>query len=94
MNQICGDREDLTLGGKHTMQYTDDVLWNCTLETYIILGTNVTQINLIFKIDGKGDSLSKELGIVSTIVAFTPGTPVLLVYLTIQLFLFPPPMML
>ena len=66
---------DLTLGGKHTMQYTDDVLWNCTLETYIILGTNVTQINLIFKIDGKGDSLSKELGIVSTIVAFTPGTP-------------------
>ena len=25
--------EDLTLGGGHTMQYTDGVLYNCTLET-------------------------------------------------------------
>ena len=23
----------LTLGGKHTMQYIDDVLWNCMLAT-------------------------------------------------------------
>ena len=34
---------DLTLGGEHTMQYTDDVSQNCTLGTYIILLTNVTQ---------------------------------------------------
>ena len=25
---------DLTLGVKHTAQYTDDVIQNCTLETY------------------------------------------------------------
>ena len=31
------DSGDLTLGGKDTIQYIDDVLWNCTLETYIIL---------------------------------------------------------
>ena len=30
---------DLTLGGEHTMQYTDDILLNRTLETYIILLT-------------------------------------------------------
>ena len=35
---------DLTLGGEHTIQYTDDVLYNCTLETYIISLTNVTPI--------------------------------------------------
>ena len=35
---------DLTLGGKHTIQCTDDVLWNCALE---ILLTNVTPINSI-----------------------------------------------
>ena len=27
----------LTLGNKHTVQHTDDILWNCTLETYVIL---------------------------------------------------------
>ena len=27
---------DLTLGVEHTMHRTDDVLQNCTLETYII----------------------------------------------------------
>ena len=31
------------------VQYTDDVLLNGTLETYIILFTNVTPIHLIFK---------------------------------------------
>ena len=31
---------DLTWGGEHTIQYTDDVLYNCTPETYIILLTN------------------------------------------------------
>ena len=35
---------DLTWGGEHTIQDTDDVLYNCTLESYIILLTNVTPI--------------------------------------------------
>ena len=39
--------EDWTLGGKYTMQYTDDILQTYTLETHIILLTNVTPINLI-----------------------------------------------
>ena len=34
---------NLTLGGEHTMQDTDDVLLNGTLETYIILLTTVTR---------------------------------------------------
>ena len=38
---------DLTLGGEHTIQYTDDGLQNHTPETYIILLTNVTPINSI-----------------------------------------------
>ena len=38
---------DLILGGKHIIQYTDNVLENCTLETYIILLTNVTLTNSI-----------------------------------------------
>lgn len=37
----------LTLGGGHTTQYTDDVLQHCMLETYVILLTHVTTINLI-----------------------------------------------
>ena len=41
-------KKDLTLGGGHTIPYTDDASQNCTLETYIILLTNVTPINLIF----------------------------------------------
>ena len=37
---------DMTWGGEHTtIQYTHDVLQNCTPETYIILLTNVTPIN-------------------------------------------------
>ena len=39
--------EDLTLCGEHTIQYTGDVLQNCTLENYIILLTNVIPINSI-----------------------------------------------
>ena len=31
-----------TLAGKHSLQSTDDVLQNCTLETYVILLTSVT----------------------------------------------------
>ena len=38
-----GTKGDLTWGGKHTIQYIDDVLQNYTLKTYIILLTNVTQ---------------------------------------------------
>ena len=36
----------LTLDGKYATQYTDDVLQNCTLKTYIILLTNIILINL------------------------------------------------
>lgn len=39
----------LTLDGKHTMKYTHDVSYNCTHETYIILITKVTPINLMKK---------------------------------------------
>ena len=38
---------DLSWGGEYTIQYTDNVLQNCTSETYIILSTNVTPINPI-----------------------------------------------
>ena len=38
---------NLTLGSEHTMQYTDYVLLNRTLETYIILLTSITLINLL-----------------------------------------------
>ena len=34
---------DLTWGGEHTIQYTDDVLQNCTPETYMLLLTDATQ---------------------------------------------------
>ena len=44
---------DLTWGGEHTIQYTDDVLLNCTPETCIILLTNVTPINSIKTIKNK-----------------------------------------
>ena len=40
--------EDLTLGSEHTIQYTDDVLQNCSPETYITILTNVTPTNLTF----------------------------------------------
>lgn len=32
----------LTLGGEHVMQYSDEVLQNCTLGIYIILLTDIT----------------------------------------------------
>ena len=38
---------DLPWGGKHTVQYEDDVLQHCTSETYIILLINVTPVNSI-----------------------------------------------
>ena len=40
---------DQNLGGRQAMQYTDHVSQKCTLETYIMLLTNVTSIYLIKK---------------------------------------------
>lgn len=37
--------EDQTLGSEQTIKYTEDVLQNCVLETYITVLTNVTPIN-------------------------------------------------
>lgn len=41
--QIYGNEKDQTLDSEHTMQCTDNILQNYTLETCIILLTNVTQ---------------------------------------------------
>ena len=41
---------DWTWGGEHTVQCTDDVLWNCAPETCIILLTSVTPTNSIKKV--------------------------------------------
>ena len=38
---------DQTLGGGHTIQYTDDMLQNCAPETYVTLLTNITPVNSI-----------------------------------------------
>ena len=46
---MCDDGEDSTLGGGHTMLYTDGVPSNYKLENYVILLMNVTPINLINK---------------------------------------------
>ena len=40
-----GMEGDSTWGGEHTRQCTDDVLWNCGPETYIILLISIIQIN-------------------------------------------------
>lgn len=36
---------DLALSGEHTVQYTDYVLWKCTIQMYMMLLTNATPIN-------------------------------------------------
>ena len=41
--------DDLSLGGGHIMQYIHYVAEKCTLETYVILLTIATLINLIKK---------------------------------------------
>ena len=41
---------DLTWSGEHTVRYTDDILWNCIPETYVILLTKITPINSIIYI--------------------------------------------
>ena len=38
--------DELTLGGGHTMQYTDHVSQECTLDAYMTLLTNVTPIHI------------------------------------------------
>ena len=38
---------DLTSGGEHTIQCTDDVSWNCAPEVCIVLLTSVIQIKPI-----------------------------------------------
>lgn len=43
MLQIYGNGSKLDLGGEHTIEYIDTVLWCCTLE---ILLTSVTSIYL------------------------------------------------
>ena len=52
---------DLTWGGEHTIQCTDDVLWNCIPETRVVLFTSVTPINRIKekKPQKYSDSLAK-----------------------------------
>ena len=43
----AGMERDSTWGKGHTMQRADDVLLSCTLETCMVLQTNVTPINSI-----------------------------------------------
>lgn len=38
---------ELALGGGYTVEYTDGILQNYTLETYTILLTNATSVYLI-----------------------------------------------
>lgn len=45
-NQTRGDRRDFTLGGEHTKRYTDELVYNCTLGTHVIVLTDVTLIHL------------------------------------------------
>ena len=40
---------DVTWGGEHTVQCTDDVLWNCAPETCIILLVSVVPISSMKK---------------------------------------------
>ena len=48
MHIWCHEKPHTTWGGEHnTIQYTDDALQNCTLETYVILLTSVTSIDSI-----------------------------------------------
>ena len=53
-------KDELSLGGGHTVRYTEHVTQKCTLETYIILLTNVTPINLI-KSEKRNDNSNREL---------------------------------
>ena len=50
---------DLTVGGEYTIQYADDILWNCAPDSYIILLTTVTPINSL-KINTKQTNKKKR----------------------------------
>ena len=50
IGRLFGDGWRPDLGSEHTIQCTDDVLWNYAPETYIILLTSVTSINSIKEI--------------------------------------------
>lgn len=45
IGEINDDVQTLNLGGEHTIQYTDGVLWNCESETCIILLASITPVN-------------------------------------------------
>lgn len=55
---------DWTLDGEHTMQCADDVLQNCTLETYTIVLTKITLINSIKCLNQKRKKDSPNLLVV------------------------------
>ena len=44
---------ELTWVGEHTIQYTDAVLQNYTLETYVIVLTNVTPTNSVNEVENQ-----------------------------------------
>ena len=44
--QTYGDGKRPDLGAGHAMEYTNGVLWRCIPETFIILLTKVTRINV------------------------------------------------
>lgn len=57
---------DLTLGGEHATQYSDNMFLNRILGTYIILLTDVTPVNLINgKKNLKGGKRTNETQMVS-----------------------------
>ena len=45
--EINGNGRRLDLGGEHTIQYRDEIIWKCTLKTYIVVFTKVTPVNSI-----------------------------------------------
>ena len=54
--QIHGHEGRCAFGwGAHTLQCTDDVSYNCTIDISVTLLTNVTPIHLIFKRREKGE---------------------------------------
>lgn len=46
-SQIYGDGRGLDFGCEHTIEYAGDILQNHIPETYIMLLTDITPINLI-----------------------------------------------
>lgn len=49
--RVMGERRlidrHLTWGSEHTIQYTDEMCWNCAPKTYIVLLTSATTVNSI-----------------------------------------------